>query len=157
MAKSKWEYVQSKLDAVSTWCRAGVLEKDIAKKLGISVSTFESYKLQHPEFLEALKNGREDADDQVEAALFEKCIGKHYYEQVAFKCKEVYYDEQDRRCEREEIKITEVKRFMTPETMAQLAWLNNRRPDRWRRNAGKERLDEKKFEHDKEIDDKRYF
>lgn len=157
MAKSKWEFVKGRLDAISAWCRMGMLEKDIAKKLKISVSTLESYKLSHPELLEALKNGKEDADDNVENALYEKCIGKFIYEEQAFKCKNVFYDESGRRCESEDIVVQEVKKYIPSETMAQLAWLNNRRPQRWRKNANKEKLDEQRFDHDKENDSKKYW
>ncbi len=155
--KSKWPEIEAKLDSIRVWSRNGIYEKDIAARLGVAISTFEIYKTKHPELMEALKSSKETADDMVENALFEKCIGKIYEEEVAFKCKEVFYDDKGRRCEREEIKTKKVKKYMPPETMAQLAWLNNRRPQSWRRNANKERLDEKRFEHDKDIDDKKYW
>jgi hypothetical protein len=76
----------------------------------------------------------------------------------AFKCKEIYYDEEGRRCETEVIRSVEIDEFIPPDTMAIAIWLNNRRPDKWRRNANKEKLDEKKFLHEKDIDNnKRYW
>ncbi len=155
--KSKWPEVKDRIDEIAAWCRAGMLEKDIAKKLGISVSTFETYKNNHPELLESLKSNEEGANDLVENALYKKCIGSTYEEEVAFKCKSVYYDDQDRRCEEEEIKTTTVTKYLPPETMAQIIWLNNRRPDRWRRNAGKEKLDNDKFEHEKNTDARKFW
>ena len=47
--------------------------------------------------------------------------------------------------------------FIPPDTMAMAIWLNNRKPGSWRRNAGKERLDRERFEHDKKIDEKKYW
>lgn len=157
MAKSKWPGVKERLFEVEMWCRDGLTEKDIAKRLGVGVSTFEEYKRRYPELLRALKKGKEVVDYEVENSLYKKCIGHYVKVGKAFKCKEIYYDEQGRRCEREKIRVVEVDEFIPPDTMAIAIWLNNRRPDKWRRNANKEKLDEKKFEHDKKIDDKRYW
>lgn len=157
MAKSKWPGVKERLFEVEMWCREGLCEKDIAKKLRVGISTFEEYKRKYPELQRALKKGKEIVDYEVENSLYKKCIGHYVKEGKAFKCKEIYYDEEGRRCEREVVKVVEVDVFIPPDTMAIAIWLNNRRPDKWRRNANKEKLDEKKFEHDKKIDDKRYW
>jgi eukaryotic-like serine/threonine-protein kinase len=42
MAKSKWDQVKSKLHLVEKWARDGLREDQIAKNLGISVTTFRS-------------------------------------------------------------------------------------------------------------------
>lgn len=39
--------------------RKGLTGAQVAKKLGVSVATFEVYKNKHPEFLEAVKKGKE--------------------------------------------------------------------------------------------------
>ena len=44
LAKSKWESVQAKLQLIEKWARDGLREDQIAKNLGISVSTLETYK-----------------------------------------------------------------------------------------------------------------
>jgi hypothetical protein len=157
MAKSKWPQVKENLFLVQMWCRDGMLEKDIAKKLGVSVSTFEEYKKKYPELSKALQKSREIADYEVENSLYKKCIGHYVRVGKAFKCKEIFYDDEGRRCEREEVKTVEVDEFIPPDTMAIAIWLNNRKPDKWRRNANKEKLDEKRFEHGKEIDGKKYW
>lgn len=132
-------------------------EKDIAKRLRVAVSTFEQYKKDHPELLEALKRGKEIVDYYVEDSLYKKCIGCYAKEKKAFKVKEVYYDEQDRRCEKETILVVDVDTFIPPDTMAIAIWLNNRKPSKWRRNANKEQLDRDKFEQEKKNDEKRYW
>lgn len=157
MAKSKWQIIADKLFEIKMWCRDGMLEKDIAKKLGIAVSTFEKYKTDHPELVEALKSAREVADYEVEDSLYKKCVGHYAKEGRAFKCKEIYYDEEGRRCERETVQVADVDVFVPPDTMAIAIWLNNRKPDSWRRNANKEKLDKEKFEHEKDIDNKKYW
>jgi hypothetical protein len=155
--KSKWDSVKDKLFLIEMWCREGMLEKDIAKKLKVSVSTFEEYKKKHPELSEALKRNKELADYEVENSLYKKCTGHYAKEDRAFKCKEVYYDEEGRRCEREVVKTVEVDVFIPPDTMAIAIWLNNRKPSMWRKNANKEKLEREKFEHEKEIDGKKYW
>lgn len=157
MAKSKWPEVEAKIYLVERWCREGLTEKQIAGRLGISVTTLEDYKKKHPKFLEALKNNKELADYKVEDSLFDKCVGRYVEVEKAFKCKKVYYDKNGKRCEKEEVVVKMVKEFVPPDTMAIAIWLNNRRPENWRRNANKEKLDKEKFEHDKNIDGKKYF
>ena len=157
MAKSKWPNVKEKLFLIEMWCREGFLEKEIARKLGISISTFEDYKIKHPEFLNALKRGKEIVDYEVEDSLYKKCVGCYVKEDRAFKCKEVYYDNEGRRCEREVVKTVEVDTFIPPDTTAIAIWLNNRKSDKWRRNANKERLDRERLDHDKDIAGKKYW
>lgn len=157
MAKSKWPEIEKKIFLVEMWVRDGMLEKDVAKSLKISTSTLEEYKQKHPEFAEALKRGREIIDYEVENSLYKKCVGTYAKEEKAFKCTEIYYDAQGNRCQREEIKTVEVDVFIPPDTTAIAIWLNNRRSDKWRRNANKEKLDQDKFEHDKDIDGKKIF
>jgi len=155
--KSKWAEVESKLFLITMWCRDGLLEKDIAKKLNIAVSTLEEYKKKYPELREALKSGKELVDYNVENSLYKKCVGTYAQEDRAFKCKEIYWDEEGRRCERETVQTVKVDIFIPPDTTAIAIWLNNRKPASWRRNANKEKLDEDKFKHDKTIDDKKYW
>lgn len=155
--KSKWPQVEAKLFLIKMWGRDGVLEKDMAKKLGVAVSTFEQYKLDHPELCEALKEDKEIADYEVENSLYKKCVGHYAKEQRAIKCRDIYYDEQGRRCESERIEVVDVDVFIQPDTTAIAIYLNNKVPHKYRRNAGKEALDDKKFEHQKEIDGKKYW
>ena len=149
--------VKPNLFLIEHWVRDGMTDEQIAKRLNVAYSTFREYIKKYPELSAVLKKNKEIADYEVEESLYKKCIGHYAKEGRAFKVKEVYYDEEGRRCEKETIEIAEVDVFIPPDTMAMAIWLNNRRPDKWRRNAGKEKLDEKKFEHEKEIDGKKYW
>lgn len=158
MAKSKYEtHVLPKLFLVECWARDGLIDEQIAKNLGIAYSTFKEYKSRYPALADALKKGKEVIDYEVENALLKKCLGYYVPEKVAFKCKRVYYDDNDRRCEVETVEVAEVERYVPPDTTAQLAWLNNRKPKSWRRDSNREKLQEKRFEHEKEIDSKKYW
>lgn len=156
--KTKYDtHVKPKLFLIEHWVKDGLTDKEIAKRLRVAYSTLRLYIKKYSELSATLKNSKEIVDYEVEGSLYKKCVGTYAKEERAFKCKEIYYDEEGRRCEKEVVKTVEVDVFIPPDTMAIAIWLNNRRPDKWRRNAGKERLDEKKFEHEKSIDEKKYW
>lgn len=159
MPKAKYEkwLTEDGLVLLEAWARSGLDDKSIAKKCGVSTTTLYAWKNSHKPIGEALRRGKEVVDSKVESALLKKCLGYYVPEEQAFKCKKVYYDKKGRRCEKEEIKTVTVQKYIPPETIADLAWLNNRCSDQWRRNAGKEKLDEKRFEHEKEVDKNKYF
>lgn len=60
----------------------GATDFRIAERLGIHVSTLYRWKGSHPEFREALKVGKEVADERVEASLYHRAVG---YEHAAVK------------------------------------------------------------------------
>lgn len=159
MAKGKYKnwITPDGLLLLTGWARDGLTDEQIARKVGIAYSTLRAWRDKFPAVSAALKSSKEIVDYEVENALYKKCVGTWAKEEKAIKCKNVYYDDAGRRCEEERVEVVEVATFVPPDTTAQLAWLNNRRSDRWRRNAAKERLDEQKFEHEKKIDDKRYW
>lgn len=118
--RGKYEtHVKPKLDLIAQWARDGAIERDIAKKLGVSESTFSGYKKEHPELMETLTVNKEVADARVESALYKRAIGYEYTETS----KEVSSDG---------VKIKTTVKQVAPDVTAQIYWLNNRRPDRWR-------------------------
>lgn len=75
MAKSKYEtQVLPKLNLVKGWAREGLTDVQIANKLGITESTFYKYKQKYSEFSESLKESKEEADVNVETALYQAAI-----------------------------------------------------------------------------------
>ena len=112
---------------VEGWARDGLIDEQIAKNIGISVSTLNEWKKKFPEFSETLKNGKEVVDRQVENALLKRALG-YEYEEV----KEKYeFGELSER--------VVIKRQVAPDTTAQIFWLKNRKPQDWRDKQ--ERLD----------------
>lgn len=111
--------VKPKLILVEAWSRDGLTKQQIAENLGIGVSTLCEYQLKYSEFLEAFKRGREQADIEVENALFKKATG---YKTKEIK-KEVDWDGKE--------KLTEIVKEVAPDTTAQIFWLKNRKPDVW--------------------------
>jgi len=58
----------------------GMTEEDMASILGVAVSTFSLWKVQHPEFSEAVAEGKAQPIREVEAALFQLAVGYDYEE-----------------------------------------------------------------------------
>nr|DAX14049.1 MAG TPA: terminase small subunit [Bacteriophage sp.] len=110
MAKGKYEKWLKKenLLLLEGWARDGLTDEQIAKNIGITVSTFYEWKKKYSEISESLKKGKEVVDYQVENALLSSALEGN--------------------------------------TTAQIFWLKNRRPDKWR--------DKQKEETDKTALDK---
>lgn len=127
MAKSKYETnVKDKLLLVEAWARNGLTDEQIAKNLGIAVSTLNDYKNKHPEFMESLKRGKEVIDIQVENALLKRALGYKYNEVTKELCK-------DKETGEETLVVTKVvTKEVVPDTTAQIFWLKNRKPEEWR-------------------------
>jgi len=120
MAKSKWEtQIKDKLILVEGWARNGLTDEQIAKNLGISKTTFYKYKKEHSVLSELLKKGKEVIDIQVENALLKKALG-------------YTYDEETTKNSDGNIEIKIVSKHIPGDTTAQIFWLKNRRPDKWR-------------------------
>lgn len=126
MAKSKWEQVKDKLTLIEGWARDGLTNKEIAKNLGIGETTFYKIINEHSEVSEVLKKGKEVVDYQVENALLKRALGYAYEE----KTYETRYDE--RTGKSEERLVKKVTKQVSPDTTAQIYWLNNRKPKQWR-------------------------
>ena len=99
----------------------GATDIEIADFFEIDVRTVYRWKHDHPEFCQALKDGKESADARVERSLYQKAIG---YEQ-------------------DEVKIfmpagasdpvyAPFRAKIAPDTTAAIFWLKNRDPERWR-------------------------
>lgn len=110
MAKGKYEKWLKKenLLLLEGWARDGLTDEQIAKNIGITLSTFYEWKKKYSDISESLKKGKEVVDYQVENALLSSALEGN--------------------------------------TTAQIFWLKNRRPDKWR--------DKQKEETDKTALDK---
>ena len=55
--------------------RFGAIEEEIADELHVNHATLDNWKKKYPEFLGALKAGKEVSDDRVERSLYQLAIG----------------------------------------------------------------------------------
>lgn len=140
--KSKYEtHVLPNLGKIEAWAKKGATAKEIAANLKIAYSTFRKY-------LEDGENGDERysalsalyaqacevPDKEVEASLYKLANG--YTAQIAktFKVKTVEYDEQTGKKirEYEELKTGIDEVHVPANVTAQMFWLANRVPSRWK-------------------------
>lgn len=135
--KSKYETnVQPKLFEIAAWCRDGLIDKQIAERLDISIDSFYKYKKEFSEFSDTLKETKEIADIKVENSLNKNANGYDYEEQTVVMKKEVIYNEQGKRVKEITYPVTvTLIKHKEAETKAQQFWLQNRRPDKWRNQS----------------------
>ena len=108
------------LTLLEGWARDGLTDEQIAGNIGINTSTLYDWKNKFPKISKALKKGKEVVDIQVENALLKRALG---------------YDFQETRVEKSDkdgTKIIQTLKHIPADTTAQIFWLKNRRPDKWR-------------------------
>lgn len=153
---SKENVIEENLKDIEKWVSEGMSEKKIAKKLGMAYSTFRKHKAEMSALKEAIKAGLEEKKQAVEEALFKKCIGYHYYEQVATKVKkETLSDDGNTVLVNEEVEVTEVKKYSPPDLNGIKYYLNNRDKTKWSEDPNKVANDKKIIKlKEKEVNDK---
>ena len=135
MAKSKADewLEKDKLTLLEAWARDGLTDEQIANNMGISVASLYNYKNQHLEILEALKKGKEVVDIEVENALYKKALGYNVLLKKTFKLKRIEYNDDGKKIkEYEELVDGYDETHIPADTTAQIFWLKNRNPRKWR-------------------------
>lgn len=127
-------HVEPKLNLVEAWARDGLVDEEIAKNLGIGLTSFYEYKLKYAEFAESLKNGKDDIDIIVENALLKRAVGFEYEEETREPLYNPVTGEPILNEEGKPMIVTTkvVRKMVNPDTTAQIFWLKNRRPKQWR-------------------------
>ena len=122
------EKVEDKVDFLQVRKLAGhgLTDIEIGSVLGLSESTINRYKTD-PEFLEALKRGKAQADDRVIASLYKRAIGFKYLEKTI----QGIMGPGGTKLSGMQI-IKTVTKQVVPDTTACIFWLKNRRPQDWR-------------------------
>lgn len=136
MAKSKFDFKDKQnLIRIESWARDGLDDKQIAANIGYNETYFSELKGKIPELSEALKNGRAPIDFAIESKIYRKAMGMKVKVQQAIKVKDVYFDKEGRRCEKERVEIVELDQEVPPDTTAGIFWLKNRKHEQWNRPA----------------------
>ncbi len=132
-SKNKYEeYILPNLELIKSWVRDGISEENIAKKLNIAYSTFRVYKNKESALSAALKRGKEIYDNEVVEALHKNTLGGVVEVKKAVKLREKIFDKGKLVKETEVIKMVTEEVYIKPDTLAQIYWLNNRRPEQWK-------------------------
>ena len=116
MAKYNEWLTNEGLIKIEGWARDGLTDEQIADKIGIKRQTLYDWKKKYSVFSDTLKQSKEVVDREVENALLKSAIG--------------YYLDEERIDS--EGNVYPVRRFVPPNTTAQIFWLKNRKPNEWR-------------------------
>lgn len=134
--KSIDEDLESQQTLIISMVKDGFTDKEISKKLGISLSTWRRKKSQNTKIKEIIEEITDEKDRQVEEKLFKNCIGYHYYEEVATKVKEEVKEETENGevivLTKEHVVVSNVKKYKGPDLNAQKYWLNNKKKAVWK-------------------------
>src|SRR5690348_15902932 len=99
-------------------CKLGATVAELGDFFEVSDRTIYRWQVQFPEFCQALKVGKEVADDRVQSSLYQRAIG---YE----------HDAIDVRVLGGVIVKTPIRKHYPPDTVAGIFWLKNRRKKEW--------------------------
>jgi hypothetical protein len=101
--------------------KLGATDQEVADAFEVDVRTIYRWKHEHDDFCQALKTGKEVADERVERSLYQRAIGYEQDEVKIFmpagKDSPVY---------------APFRAKVAPDTTAAIFWLKNRRKDEWR-------------------------
>lgn len=112
-------------------CELGATDDELADFFEVHRATIYRWKHDHADFCDAVKTGKDVADERVERSLYQKATGYNVTEEQAVKIKVGQYAE--------EVEVIQVDKHMPADTTAAIFWLKNRRKDDWR--------DRKEVEH----------
>jgi len=118
---------------VGAWLsRHGYKDTEIAESFEISEKTLNEWKKKYPDFRKSLKKNKEVTDSHVENSLYKRAMGYEYKE---IQEEEIILKRKGKRGQ--DIELPGIKRKITtkqviPDTIAQIFWLKNRQPDKWR-------------------------
>lgn len=115
------DYREAYAEGARRLARLGATDAEIADFYEVDVRTIYRWKLRHQDFCQALKAGKDEADDRVERALYHRAIG---YEQEAVK---IFMPAGAS----EPVYAPYIEK-VNPDVTAAIFWLKNRRPAEWR-------------------------
>lgn len=116
----------TRLELLKCWARDFSFT-DIAAKIGVSIQTLKAWRDKYPEIEEAIREGKEIVDYKVENALLKVALG---YTTTDVKTIISPPDKNGNRS----IRVEKTEKEVPPNPTAIMCWLNNRKPDQWKRN-----------------------
>lgn len=98
---------------------AGWDDVQVAAFIDITPRTLENWKRRYKEFFQAIKGWKKEADERVERSLYTRATGYTVPEEQVFQ-------------HQGDIVRAQTVKHYAPDVTAQIFWLKNRQPDRWR-------------------------
>ena len=136
IAKGKYQewLTPDGLTLLEGYARDGLTDEQICQKIGIGARTLYDWMARFPQILQSIKKGKAPVDIQVENALLKRALG-YEYEEVTTETEEIPIGKPDENGERAILMKTKTKRVVKqvlPDVTAQIFWLKNRKPEKWR-------------------------
>ena len=119
MAGRESSYVDRYAEQAYRLCLLGMTNEELADFFQVATSTIHVWIDRFPEFSDAIKRGKEEADSHVAEKLWRRATG---YEHEAVKI--FQYEGTP--------VIVPYTEHYPPDTQAASLWLRNRQPDKWR-------------------------
>lgn len=112
------------------WARDGLTDQQIADNIGVTAKTLYVWRERFSKIREALKKGKDVPDREVENALFKSALGFKEKETRTFA--RIVKDAAGNVIQRIE-EAREIEHYFPPNPTSIAIWLNNRKPDDWRK------------------------
>lgn len=113
------KYKEDYADQARKLCLLGATDKELADFFGVTESTLNLWKKEHPEFSESIKSGKDDADANVADRLYQRAMGYTHDEEEIFQY------------QGNPVRVA-TKKHYAPDTIAAIFWLKNRQKGKWR-------------------------
>lgn len=126
----KPKYNQEVHDKIIELIEKGYIDKEVCKVIGVSTAAYyewlkEDSDTYKPLLVEAIKEAKKIIDLKVEQKLFKRTMGYKYDEITKELVKDIEGNQK--------LEITKiVTKEVAPDIAAQIFWLKNRQPERWR-------------------------
>lgn len=111
------------LTIVKGWAMDGLSNKQIAQNMGIREGTIYEWIKKFPELDEALKEGKEVIDRQVENALLKRALGYEVEENKTYM--------KDDGTGRKTKHVEKTNKHVASDATSMIFWLKNRKPNEW--------------------------
>lgn len=111
-------YDPAVLDEAHHMVANGATLSELADHFGVPIASVELWAACHAEFAAALRVGRAEADDRVERAWYNRCVGYTYESEKIFSTTDG-------------VVRVPTREHVPPDPGACAAWLRNRRPEHW--------------------------
>lgn len=119
MAGRPSDYRDEYAEQARKLCQLGATDIELADFFGVSDRTIYRWQNKHEAFCQALKAGKDAADERVERSLYHKATGYTFESEKVFQ-------------HQGEIVRAPIREHVPPDTTAMIFWLKNRRPEAWR-------------------------
>lgn len=112
-------------------CQLGATDIEIADFFEVDVRSIYRWKHAHPNFSDALKAGKEAADERVKRGLYQRAVGYSFESEKVFQYEGA-------------VVRAPIREHVPPDPGAAMNWLKNRQPSEWR--------DKREIEHSMDDD-----